>query len=398
MRTKKTAVPEVVALVAHRLAGLFPLIEGAEFAELVADIKAHGVREAIWLYDGQILDGRNRYRAAQAAGVECPSRTYRGGDALSFVVSANLHRRHLDESQRAMVAADLANMRQGERTDLPSANLPKVSQHQAAAMLSVGARSIRYAKEVRKKDEAVADLVKRGTINLHQARKLAALPDDGARKIAVKAVSNGADFRAAFRAARKRGYNARIEAAKPKPLHGTYRILYADPPWKYHGLNEVDEHGHAEAHYNCLDDDQLIEFRPDGKRLVKELADDNSVLFCWVTSPLLERCFPILRAWGFAYKSSFVWDKVKHNMAHYNSMRHELLLIATKGTCTPDVPKLIDSVQVIERSAKHSEKPEEFRQIIEAMYDHGRKLQLFGRIKRPGWDVVGNEVYLRAAA
>jgi N6-adenosine-specific RNA methylase IME4 len=111
----------------------------------------------------------------------------------------------------------------------------------------------------------------------------------------------------------------------------------------------------------------------------------------WVTSPLLERCFPIIRAWGFQYKASFVWDKVRHNMGFYNSVRHELLLIATKGSCKPDIPKLVDSVQSIERSAKHSEKPQEFYAIIEAMYDHGRKLELFSRSAREGWDSEGDE-------
>lgn len=65
----------------------------AEFDELVADIKAHGVREPIWLFESKILDGRNRYSAAQGAGVDCPTRSYDGDDPLSFVVSANLRRR-----------------------------------------------------------------------------------------------------------------------------------------------------------------------------------------------------------------------------------------------------------------------------------------------------------------
>jgi N6-adenosine-specific RNA methylase IME4 len=197
----------------------------------------------------------------------------------------------------------------------------------------------------------------------------------------------------AKRAARKAAYAARISAAKPRPLQGKYRIIYADPPWKYHGLNKNDELGHAEGHYDCLDDEALCDYRPgDGKRTVKELADDDAVLFLWVTAPMLERAFPIIRAWGFEYKSLFVWDKVKHTIGFYNSVRAELLLICTRGSCTPDTGKLIDSVQSIERSDRHSEKPREFYAIIESMYDHGRKLELFSRCSAPkGWDTDGNE-------
>src|SRR4051794_1814510 len=93
----------------HPLADIFPLMEGADCEELVADVRAHGVREP-WLYQGEILDGRNRYLAAIAAGVPCPTRIYEGDDPVGFVISLNLKRRHLDTSQRAMIAAKLANM------------------------------------------------------------------------------------------------------------------------------------------------------------------------------------------------------------------------------------------------------------------------------------------------
>jgi hypothetical protein len=81
-----------------------------------------GCRTQIDIFQGKILDGRNRYRAAVAAGVELTSRNFRQfhpefyGDPLAYVISKNLKRRHLDDSQRAMVAARLATMQQGERT------------------------------------------------------------------------------------------------------------------------------------------------------------------------------------------------------------------------------------------------------------------------------------------
>jgi hypothetical protein len=132
-------------LVAHPLANLFPLLEGEDFDELVADVRAHGVREPIWLYEGKILDGRNRHAAAQAAGVECPMRTYEGNDPIEFVVSLNLKRRHLSTSQRAMIAAQLATLKNGQRSDLVQA--PSIEE--AAALLNVGHASVERAKFVR---------------------------------------------------------------------------------------------------------------------------------------------------------------------------------------------------------------------------------------------------------
>jgi hypothetical protein len=85
----------------HPLAELFPLIEGAAFEELVADIKAKGLVHPLIVCDGMLLDGRNRLRACEEAGVA----PYAGPDPLGFVLSQNVARRHLDDSRRAMIAA-----------------------------------------------------------------------------------------------------------------------------------------------------------------------------------------------------------------------------------------------------------------------------------------------------
>jgi ParB-like chromosome segregation protein Spo0J len=91
----------------HHLANIFPLLKGAAFNDLVADIKTHGLREPICLYDGQILDGRNRYRACLKARIEPRFTTHKGKDPLAFVVSLNLKRRHLNASQLSFVALDV---------------------------------------------------------------------------------------------------------------------------------------------------------------------------------------------------------------------------------------------------------------------------------------------------
>ena len=167
---------------------------------------------------------------------------------------------------------------------------------------------------------------------------------------------------------------------------GKYQVIYADPPWQY---NDTCESGAIQSRgankvYPTMTIDQLCDLP------ISKLSLDNSVLFIWVTSPLLEDVFKIINAWGFKYKSSFIWDKIKHNLGHYNSVRHELLLIATKGSCVPDNIKLYDSVQSIEKT-EHSVKPKAFYEIIETLYN-GSKIELFARNKRDGWTSWGNEI------
>ena len=405
---------------------LIPPLTDDEFKQLEANLLRDGCKEPLTVWDGILIDGHNRYDICQQHSIKfkVDEIKFKSRDhAMAWIDERQLGRRNLDDDKRAMVADDLvqrlskiAVVEQRKIAGAASAKARKEANESADSALSLKSKTskpkgrkqnrtrttvakekkisdkkLRHAAEIRKADKQVADLVLNGKIKLTEGKKLIALPEDARRK-AIKAIKSGTDVRTAVRDAKKEGYNARIAGSKLKPLEGTYRIIYADPPWKYHGLNQADEYGHAERHYECLDDKQLCDYHPgDGNKTVKELTDDNAVLFMWVTSPLLEQCFPIIRAWGFQYKASFVWDKVRHNMGFYNSVRHELLLIATKGSCKPDIPKLVDSVQSIERSAKHSEKPQEFYAIIESMYDHGRKLELFSRSAREGWDSEGDE-------
>ena len=141
----------------HPLADFFPILEGEELQALADDIKEHGQRQPIVMHEGKVLDGRNRYLACRMAETEPEVVDYDGTDALSFVVSLNWKRRHLNTSQRAMVAPSIANMRQGERTDVdvePSAMLQKVSQSDAAGLLNVSERTVQKAASVREHGES----------------------------------------------------------------------------------------------------------------------------------------------------------------------------------------------------------------------------------------------------
>jgi hypothetical protein len=115
----------------HPLADVLPLIEGAEFGRLVADIAEHGLLNPITVHDGKILDGRNRQRACHAAGVEPRYVEFDGKDPAAFVLSQNLARRHLGPSERAMVAARMANLRWGQRADRVEGSIDSLYRRQA---------------------------------------------------------------------------------------------------------------------------------------------------------------------------------------------------------------------------------------------------------------------------
>jgi N6-adenosine-specific RNA methylase IME4 len=167
---------------------------------------------------------------------------------------------------------------------------------------------------------------------------------------------------------------------------GKYQVIYADPPWQYAQEQHSKEKQETtlETHYPTMPTEDIC------KLPIQNLVGENAVLFLWTTSPKLFEAKLVIDAWGFNYKSSMIWDKVKHNVGYYVSVRHEFLLICTKGSCLPNNPKLHDSVITLERT-EHSKKPDIFYEIIEEMYK-GKKIELFARNKRKGWDSWGQEV------
>lgn len=161
----------------HPLANLFPLLQGEDYTALCRDVAARGLEDPITLYEDLVLDGRNRYRACLDTGTAPRFVTYEGADPFGFVVSRNLYRRHLTESQRALIARRLATLRVGR----PSKNLgiPSVSQLEAAELLQVSPWLVTQAGKVLEHGApAVFDAVKEGSLALSAAVELINYPED----------------------------------------------------------------------------------------------------------------------------------------------------------------------------------------------------------------------------
>ena len=179
----------------HEYASVFPILEGTELEALLADIKENGQINKIILYKGKILDGRNRYTVCKILGIEPETIEYTGDDPLGLVISQNINRRHLDTSQRAMVAAKLANLTNGgdRRSEkFHSANLQNVSQSNAAEQLKVSTRSVADARKVVKNavPEVIA-AVESGRLAVSAAATLAEKKPEQQRKILAKCEKDG---------------------------------------------------------------------------------------------------------------------------------------------------------------------------------------------------------------
>lgn len=162
----------------HPAADLFPMMQGIQWKEFKEDIRQNGFQESVTLYKGQILDGRNRYKAAVELDMLddlpiCEIDDDFDIDPYQWVISRNLHRRHLNESQRANIAAKLANMKEG-RPSSDTAQIYAVSQEDAAKMLQVSRSSVQHAKVVLEHGSPeLIQAVEQGEVAVSKAAKIA---------------------------------------------------------------------------------------------------------------------------------------------------------------------------------------------------------------------------------
>jgi N6-adenosine-specific RNA methylase IME4 len=168
-----------------------------------------------------------------------------------------------------------------------------------------------------------------------------------------------------------------------------YKIIYADPPWNY---ADKGCQGTMANHYKGMKIEDICNLP------INQISDDNSILFLWVTYPMLKEGLKVIESWGFKYKSiAFQWIKLNkkgkgyfYGLGRWTRGNTEPCLLATKGK-----PKRISPAvfQIIEAPlTKHSAKPSEARNKIIKLVGNLPRIELFAREKTYGWDVWGNEV------
>ena len=209
----------------HPLANVFPLMTGREFDDLCRDIERSGLQQLIVLHKSQVLDGRNRWRACLATDTKPKFKEYKGKDPLAFVISANLHRRHLSESQRSLIAARMATQKRGARTDLHLPQICGMSQTEAASHLNVSVRSLQHARKVlRHGSKQLIKDVQGGklTVSKASAKVDQAVSRRAKVKAARRSAADGKDF----------GVKVGDCAVLSRSLKAaSVDCVFTDPPW-----------------------------------------------------------------------------------------------------------------------------------------------------------------------
>jgi N6-adenosine-specific RNA methylase IME4 len=359
----------------HEVASIFPLMSADEYDALKLDIARNGQREPVWTWQDKIIDGRNRWRACEELGIIPQRREWDGnGSLVAFVVSLNLHRRHLTSSQRATVAVDMLPMleaeareRQAHGQTAPGKTLTEKFQQassgmaaaQAAEIVGTNAHYVADAKKLKAESPEVYEQVRSGELPLNRA--VAGL---------------------------RRAERIETIAAGNRPLNGNgqrYSVIYADPPWRYENPPMGATNRAIENHYPTMDLAEICALP------VASLVADDAILYLWATAPKLAECMRVIESWGFEYRTNFVWVKDKIGMGYHARNQHELLLVARRGAIPPPAVETRVSSVVCAPRTEHSAKPVEFYELIESFYPELAKIELFCRSPREGWSVWGNQ-------
>jgi N6-adenosine-specific RNA methylase IME4 len=226
-----------------------------------------------------------------------------------------------------------------------------------------------------------------------RAQRTAAVPDKDfeerlldLKASVISAAESTAEERRIAKMERRIEREAELGATLQALPNKHFGVVYADPEWRFEvwsretGLDRAADNHYPTSATNII-----------ASRDVATIAANDCVLFLWATAPMLPQAIEVMKAWGFEYKTHFVWVKDRIGTGYWNRNKHELLLVGTTG----DVPAPAMGTQfpsAIEAPVgRHSEKPDFAYEIIESYFPNLPKIELNARQRRPGWDTWGLE-------
>lgn len=367
---------------------LIPPLTEDERNGLEQSLLNEGCRDALVLWGDILIDGHNRYEICTKHGIPYTTIQKEFADrdeAIQWIILNQFGRRNLPMYERARLALRLKPVISAKAKERQQGGQGGVLLSQK----SVEAKPVDTQKELAKVAGVSHDTISK-------VEKIEAVATDETKEQLRKGdISINQAYQTVRREEKKQEVKKRIEehanvqtgVIDIQQTERKYNIIYADPPWRYWESGNKNQ----ALHYTTMSIDEICELP------VKDIADNDCVLFLWVTYPILQEAFKVIESWGFNYSTcAFVWIKKNKQKdtpfvgcGAWTRANSELCLLATKG----NIMRLDASVsQVVESPIEeHSKKPDIVRELITKLVGELPRVELFCRNPANGWDVWGNE-------
>ena len=361
---------------------LIPPLTADEFQQLEANCLAEGIRDAIVVWNGYILDGHNRYEIATKHGLEyrTEEKSFESeDDAMLWMLYNQLGRRNLTDYVKGELytaiedllkqkninskAEKVSHFRKTGEVLSTVDNTSSNTREEISAQLgwSTGKKAM-FDVVKKKAPEEVKEKLRAGDMSINQAYK--EIKQDEKIKERVELIEK---------------QKKEIAEENLPALVGKYTVISVDPPWPY-GREYNPETSRVANPYPEMSIDEI--------KAIDLPFKEDAILFLWTTHMFLPYAFEIVKHWGFDYKATLVWDKQKIGMGAWFRMQCEFCIFAIKGK--PNYYNTTERDLISEARREHSRKPDAFFEMVDKICI-GRKLEYFSREQRNGWDVFGND-------
>jgi N6-adenosine-specific RNA methylase IME4/anti-sigma28 factor (negative regulator of flagellin synthesis) len=371
------------------LKALIPPLTSEEFAQLEANVCQEGIREPIITWQGTIVDGHNRYELAQM--YDLPFKV----KEMAFT-SMNHAKKWMAENQ--LGRRNLHDFVKGELNEVIEECIKAIGREKQLQTLKQGQESpdlsIIDKSESHDTRKIVAEKLgwSTGKKAMFDVVKKKA-PEEIKEKLRQGEVSINQAYQEIKKEEKKAERDKKIEEVKQKiesenlvQPNKKYHVIAIDPPWAY-----SEKGGFSSDDYDATSNRGAVDYPT---MTVEQIAKielptaDDCVIFLWTTHAFLRDSFELLDNWGFNYKATLVWDKVKMGLGRTIRMQVEFCLIGVKGN--PIINGSSERDIITEPRREHSRKPEAFYQMAERMCI-GNRLDFFSRQNRENWDHYGAE-------
>lgn len=363
---------------------LIPDLSAEEFKQLEDNCINDGIRDKLIIWEDYIIDGHNRFEIAGKHNLKFQTEEIafdNEDEAKIFIINLQLGRRNLVEfvkielmQKRKEILLKVGKEKQREAGKLYGEN----HKQEVLSIIDKTSHNTRekLSKELKISSGKLAQaeiVIKKATPEVKQKLRAGEISINNAYQDIKK------EEKIKVRTELIEKQKKEISENKLTVLQGLYDIISVDPPWNY-GREYDPENSRVANPYPEMTIEQI--------KNINLPFNKDSILFLWTTHKFLPEAFNIVSHWGFDYKATLVWNKEKMGMGDWFRMQCEFCLFAVKGKPFWDNKTERDIIN--ESRRQHSRKPDMFFEMVNKICV-GRKLEYFGREKREGWDVFGND-------